>query len=89
LLSLARRADVSGATRRSCCERRFSFGRWRGAPLGLARRAGLWSKGRFCFWCLRDAQLGPARRVELPCLVLFASGVGAARAGSLRGAQVC
>ncbi|MCI62929.1 hypothetical protein A2U01_0084186, partial [Trifolium medium] len=28
-------------------------------------------QGSFCFWCLRDAQLGLARRAALPCLVLI------------------
>ncbi|MCI47875.1 hypothetical protein A2U01_0069117, partial [Trifolium medium] len=47
LLPLARRAEASGATRRSCCVGRFSFGRWRGAQLGLARRAVPWCKSQF------------------------------------------
>ncbi|MCI36192.1 hypothetical protein A2U01_0057414, partial [Trifolium medium] len=56
-LSLARRADASGATRSSCCEGGLAFCLWRGAQLGLARRAVLWIKGSFSFWCLRDVQL--------------------------------
>ncbi|MCI51435.1 hypothetical protein A2U01_0072679, partial [Trifolium medium] len=42
---------------------------------------------QFCFWHLRNAQLGMARRAALPCISDFVSGVGAARAGGLRGAQ--
>ncbi|MCI61716.1 hypothetical protein A2U01_0082973, partial [Trifolium medium] len=45
VLPLARRAEASDATRRSCCEERFSFGCWRGAQLGLAQRAVPWCKG--------------------------------------------
>ncbi|MCI81747.1 hypothetical protein A2U01_0103021, partial [Trifolium medium] len=40
-------------------------------------------------WGLRDAQPRLARRAVLSCLSDFVSGYCAARAGGLRGAQVC
>ncbi|MCI90538.1 hypothetical protein A2U01_0111830, partial [Trifolium medium] len=42
---------------------------------------------QFFFWSLHDAQLRLARPAVLPCFSEFVSGVGAARASGLRGAQ--
>ncbi|MCI79602.1 hypothetical protein A2U01_0100873, partial [Trifolium medium] len=74
-------------TRRSCCVGRFCFGRRRAVRAGVTCSA-LVQRPVF-FWSSRDAQLRLARRAVLPCSSVFVSGVCAARAGGLRGAQVC
>ncbi|MCI60283.1 hypothetical protein A2U01_0081538, partial [Trifolium medium] len=59
----------------------------RAARAGATRKVLLLRQ--FFFRSLRDAQLRLARRVVLPCFAGFVFGCCAARAGGLRGAQVC